>query len=67
MKFNIIKTSVTYGGPPSVHDTRVIHRDVSADFVKGFFENITLDKNFETPHDNMGCFSIYEIKVSSLS
>ena len=45
---------------------KIIYRDVSEDFVKGFFQNIKLSEDFSTTPDSMGCYSKYEIEVSKL-
>lgn len=66
MKYNILKASVIYGGGPSGPTFNTIHKDVSQDFVLGYFENIKLESNFRTKEDSMGCYTIYKIEVSKL-
>ena len=66
MKFNIRKCSVSYGGGPSGHEYKTIHENVSEDFVKGFFQNLELDKDFKTKEDNMGCYDAYQVIVVSV-
>lgn len=69
--FNIIEQYVEYGGPPG-DGGEVLHKNVTADFVKGFFANIEqleqvpfLD-SFKTKDDSMGCFTLYKVVVSNI-
>lgn len=70
MKFDILLANVTYGGSPTgLPQFKAIHENVSADFVRGFFSNKTLDKThegFSTKPDEMGCYDVYRIDVSRL-
>lgn len=69
MKFSIQSAYVSYGGGPAAPEWKTIHKDVTADFVQGFFENLKVDGDgfhFDTKADNMGSYSTYRVFVSKL-
>jgi hypothetical protein len=70
MKFNILKAVITYGGGTSGPDFYVAVKDVSADYVQGYFKNIPIHEfsngEFSTEPDSMGCNVIYKIIVVNL-
>jgi hypothetical protein len=68
MKFRIEVQYISYGGPVT-GKFQTLHENVSADFVKGFFQNVRLNKQrpgLQTEEDKMGCCEIYRVLVTEI-
>lgn len=66
MKFTIYKACVIYGGGSSGATFEPLHKNVTIDFVRGFFSTLEVDSNFKTKEDSMGCYYIYKTILVSL-
>jgi hypothetical protein len=71
MKFEIMAASIVYGGGTGPVSYHTVKRDVTADYVRGFFENLKVKHQgsgiYHTPEDSMGCYTSYKVVVTEIA